>query len=57
MDTDPAAIARENVFLRQRVAQLQADVTDLSAQVTRLQQERERLHSRSAAPNPLSGGQ
>jgi outer membrane murein-binding lipoprotein Lpp len=52
-------LERENLYLRQRVAQLQADVTDLSAEVDRLRQERERLHGRQQArrPDPLSGGQ
>jgi outer membrane murein-binding lipoprotein Lpp len=41
------------------VAQLSADVTDLSAENNRLRQERERLHGRQAAhrPDPLGGGQ
>lgn len=56
-DTD--SVERENVYLRQRVAQLQSDIIDLSAQVMRLQQERERLHGRlaSSRPNPLGSGQ
>jgi hypothetical protein len=40
-------IERENDYLKLRVAQLQGDVTDLSSQVTRLQQELERLHGRA----------
>lgn len=53
------ALRRENAYLRDRVAQLQSDLTDLSAENTRLRQERERLHGRSAisVPNPLAGGQ
>ncbi|WP_411287296.1 hypothetical protein [Phenylobacterium sp.] len=53
------AVKRENLYLRQRVAQLQADVTDLSAENERLRQERERLHGRmpARAPDPLGGGQ
>ena len=53
------ALRRENAYLRERVAQLQSDVSDLTAENTRLPQERERLHGRSAwsAPNPLAGGQ
>lgn len=53
------ALRRENAYLRERVAQLQFDLTDLSAENTRLRQERERPHGRSAwsAPNPLAGGQ
>ena len=42
-------IERENDYLKLRVAQLQGDVTDLSSQVTRLQQELERLHGRARA--------
>lgn len=55
----PDSLARENLYLRQRNAQLQADVTALSAEVERLRQIVERLHGRtpSRAPNPLSGGQ
>jgi cell division protein FtsB len=57
--SDPADLQRENLYLRQRVAQLQADVTDLSAENGRLREERERLHGRQQArrPNPLGGGQ
>jgi outer membrane murein-binding lipoprotein Lpp len=59
--TDHAAegLLRENVYLKARVAQLQSDVTDLSAEIDRLRQERERLQGRRAAraPNPLGGGQ
>jgi outer membrane murein-binding lipoprotein Lpp len=55
----PDQLRRENLYLRQRLAQLEGDVTDLSAEVARLQQERERLHGRRAAsaPNPLGSGQ
>ncbi|HEX7946373.1 MAG TPA: hypothetical protein VF495_17020 [Phenylobacterium sp.] len=53
------ALVRENTYLKARVAQLQSDVTDLSAEVDRLRQERERLQGRRAAraPNPLGSGQ
>jgi hypothetical protein len=52
-------LARENAYLRQRNAQLQADVTAISAEAERLRQIVERLHGRTPgpAPNPLSGGQ
>lgn len=52
-------LERENTYLRQRVAQLTSDVSDLSAENGRLREERERLHGRQAAraANPLSGGQ
>lgn len=55
----PDQLRRENLYLRQRLAQAEVDVADLSAQVSRLQQERERLHGRRAAsaPNPLGSGQ
>ncbi len=53
------ALVRENTYLKARIAQLQSDVTDLSAEIDRLRQERERLQGRRAAraPNPLGGGQ
>ncbi|MBI1404675.1 MAG: hypothetical protein GC145_00950 [Caulobacter sp.] len=53
-------LTRENAYLKSRVSQLEGDVTDLSAEVTRLQQTLEAAHARRAAatrPNPLSGGQ
>lgn len=52
-------LERENRYLKQRVAQLTADAADLSAEVDRLRQERERLHGRreARAPNPLGSGQ
>lgn len=58
-DAEAQALRRENDYLKRRCAQLASDVTDLTGQVMRLQQERERLgaaRTRSAA-NPLSGGQ
>ena len=54
------ALQRENAYLKTRIAQLQSDVGDLSAEVERL---RQRLEHASAArnaaraPNPLAGGQ
>lgn len=55
----PAPLARENAYLRQRNAQLQADLTALGAEVERLRQIVERLHGRRGLqpPNPLGGGQ
>jgi hypothetical protein len=51
-------LERENSYLRQRIAHLEADIVDLSAQVLRVQQQIERVVGRQAsAPNPLSGGQ
>jgi predicted nucleic acid-binding Zn-ribbon protein len=54
-----AELERENDYLRKRVAQLQSDVEDITAENGRLREERERLHGRRAArpPNPLGGGQ
>jgi hypothetical protein len=45
---------RQNAYLKLRCAQLQDDVMDLSSQVTRLQQELERVRGRRA--DPLAGG-
>lgn len=55
----PAELARENIYLRQRNAQLQDDIVALESEVERFRQIVERLHGRTAArpPNPLSGGQ
>ena len=59
LSASPDELRRENLYLRDRVAQLTVDITDLSAENVRLRQERERLHGRQAAPkpNPLAGGQ
>jgi hypothetical protein len=56
---DLAEVERENTYLKARVAQLQSDVLDLSAENERLRGERERLHGRrvARAPSPLGGGQ
>ena len=43
-DAEGQKILRENVYLEQRCAQLQGDVTDLGSQVSRMQQELERIH-------------
>jgi predicted nucleic acid-binding Zn-ribbon protein len=53
------ALLRENAYLKTRIAQLQSDLADVSAEVDRLRQERERLHGRreARAPNPLGSGQ
>jgi hypothetical protein len=52
-------LERENAYLKSRLAQLQSDIQDLSAENGRLREERERLYGRRAArpPNPLGGGQ
>jgi len=56
-DEDAQAMRRENAYLKTRNAQLQGDVTSLSGQVLRMQQELERLTGRHAgrAPDPLAG--
>lgn len=53
------AMQRENAYLRLRNSQLQSDIADLSAELERLRQERERLHGRrtAQAANPLGSGQ
>jgi predicted nucleic acid-binding Zn-ribbon protein len=58
-DSTPEALLRENAYLKTRIAQLQSDLADVSAEVDRLRQERERLHGRreARAPNPLGSGQ
>lgn len=58
-DRTSAELERENSYLKARIAQLEGDVTDLTAENLRLQEQRERLYARRAAraPNPLGGGQ
>lgn len=58
-DPTPEAVLRENAYLKARIAQLQSDLTDVTAEADRLRQERERLHGRRTARalNPLGGGQ
>ncbi|THD71504.1 hypothetical protein [Phenylobacterium sp.] len=55
----PKDLERENLYLRQRVAQLTDDVSSLAAEADRLRQTLERMRGRVAArrPDPLSGGQ
>lgn len=55
----PADLIRENAYLKSRIAQLQSDMADATAEATRLRQEVERLHGRRTArpPNPLGSGQ
>lgn len=52
-------LARENAYLKLRLAQLETDRQDLEAENRRLREEREQFHARRAArpPNPLGGGQ
>jgi len=56
---DQDRLTRENAYLLQRNAQLQDDLTAITAEAERLRQMVERLHGRtpSRPPNPLSGGQ
>lgn len=55
-DVEGAKLTRENAYLKLRCAQLQDDVTSLASQVTRMQQELERLHgARAARAEPLGG--
>jgi hypothetical protein len=58
-DRTPAELERENAYLKLRLAQLESDKLDLTAENGRLREERERLHARRAAraPNPLGSGQ
>jgi hypothetical protein len=58
-DEDAQAMRRENAYLKNRNAQLQGDVTSLSGQVVRMQQELERLSGRhlGRSPDPLAAGQ
>jgi cell division protein FtsB len=48
-------LERENAYLKQRNAQLQDDVTTLSAEVTRQRQLLERLHAGAASIKPPRG--
>lgn len=59
MSEELGRLQRENSYLKARVAQLEDDVTDLNAEVTRLRQVLDSTVARRAAarPNPLSGGQ
>ena len=54
-DAEGQKLRRENDYLKLRVAELQGDVTDLSSQVTRLQQALERLHGRTRADSLRDG--
>ena len=59
MSEDLVRLQRENSYLKSRIAQLEGDVTDLGAEVTRLRQVLDTTMARREAnrPNPLSGGQ
>jgi hypothetical protein len=58
-DLEIQTMRRENDYLKQRNAQLQTDLTDVSAETERLRQALERLDSRQGrvVPNPMSAGQ
>ena len=53
-DRDPAELSRENAYLKQRNAQLQLDIIDLSAEVERLRRVQDRLHGRAGMETPDS---
>ena len=56
--TEPNSLERENSYLKGRVADLQADVVDLNAEINRLRQQLEVRASRQEhTPNPLGSGQ
>ncbi len=58
-DAEAALLRREVDYLKLRNAQLQSDLTDLSAEADRLRALLERASARRTArpPDPLSGGQ
>jgi hypothetical protein len=55
-DAEGQKLVRQNDYLKLRCAQLQDDVTNLSSQVTRMQQELERMRGRRDAQAGSSGG-
>jgi hypothetical protein len=57
--TDTNGHDRQTKYLHDRIAQLQADLVDVTAENQRLRQQLERLDSKSRrpTPNPLAGGQ
>lgn len=59
MSEELVRLRRENAYLKTRVAQLEDDVVDLTAEAVRLRQVLDTTLARRAAarPNPLSGGQ
>ena len=57
-DEEAQRLRRENAYLKARCAQLQDDVTDMTAQRQRLEERaRVGLARPRPSPNPLSGGQ
>ena len=56
-DIEGQKLVRENDYLKLRCAQLQDDVTNLSSQVNRLQQELERVRGRGDAHAAAQGGE
>jgi hypothetical protein len=57
--TDANPQDRQTKYLHDRIAQLQADLVDVTAENQRLRQQLERFDGRTRrpAPNPLAGGQ
>lgn len=57
--TSDDSLERENVYLRQRNAQLQDDILMITADAARLRQQVDRLLGRAPTrrPDPLGGGQ
>lgn len=56
-DEEAQTLRRENEYLKLRCAQLQSDVTDLTAELDRHRQQLEHGRpGRATPPNPLSGG-
>ena len=53
-----AELERENAYLKRRLAQLESDIIDITAENRRLTEAHERLAGRRAArpPNPLGDG-
>ena len=59
-DQDTQRLVHGSAYSKRRCAQLQDDVTNLSAEVERMRQQLEHAAARrlaSTAPNPLLGGQ
>jgi chaperonin cofactor prefoldin len=58
-DEEAQKLRRENDYLKLRCAQLEGDIGDLNAELTRLRQTLDHTMARRAAsrPDPLSGGQ
>ena len=59
MTDETETLRRENQYLKQRLAQLQEDLTNVSSEAERLRQRLEHASAKRAQtrPDPLSGGQ